>query len=219
MISLCVWRKVLMSKEFPCTLHTGKCSYTIYLVYYTTFIVLYLPYILLLITTLRVAPKSAYADDSPRGRFSAHFFHFASGNPLGNSGQVIFRLWRVLRFFPNCKLQNAKILTVTLPKTEQIPEFRNVKCSTDQMFGKSLYRASFVWQTKCSTNQNFEFWVILLSSQNFEFWVILSSSQNFEFWVILLSSQNFEFWVILLSSQNFEFWILSYFIVIGPHLT
>jgi hypothetical protein len=78
-------------------------------------------------------------------------------------------------FFPKTKLQNAKFSTVTLPKTDQIPDFRNVKCSTDQMFDKSLYRTSFVRQNKCPTSQNFEFWVILLSSQNFEFWIILSS--------------------------------------------
>jgi serine/threonine protein kinase len=42
--------------------------------------------------------------------------------------------------FSTTKLQNVKISTVTLQKFEQKPYFRNVICSTHQMFDKSLFR-------------------------------------------------------------------------------
>jgi hypothetical protein len=61
-------------------------------------------------------------------------------------------------FFPNPKLQNAKISTVSFPNFKssngqifELSNFRNVICSTDQMFNKSLFRIAII-----SNCHNFE---------------------------------------------------------------
>jgi hypothetical protein len=57
---------------------------------------------------------------------------------------------RVLRFFPNSKLQNSKFPNVTLPNFEQKSNFRKVICSNNQISELIIVRISCFRNVKLS---------------------------------------------------------------------